>query len=88
MAYTWAVALGTTLATLSGAKAAPPDQRTVAARLVVAAVLGLAAIGLVADVVGQTFSATDIYDIMGSVLGGGIALRGMRRTSALTIQNS
>ena len=80
-AFTWGIGTGTVLAALLGAVAAPPGQRKLASKLVVGAIFGLALISLLVDLVSRSFHITDIYAIVGSVLGGGIAIRAVHRSS-------
>ena len=79
MMYYSAVMLGTFACAVVGGFVAPPDQRRIAARGIVAGVVMISAILLVISLAKQTFEAANVYDVMGSLLGGMIALRCFNR---------
>jgi hypothetical protein len=81
-AYVWSIAVGTILGTLSGTLIVPPEQRKVASHGFVGIVVGGATVLLAASIVEHTFKVNNVFDVLGSVLGGGIILRVFQRHGA------
>jgi hypothetical protein len=82
-----AVTLGTVAGTVLGTLAVPPDQRLLAARLFVGAIVGIATIGLFVSVFHHTFVVANLREIGGSIIGGFIALKACRRMQARSISS-
>jgi hypothetical protein len=81
--YMWAVALGTMAGASVGSFIAPPDQRKLSSRVFVGAVVATSAILLIVSLVDHTFKVTNAFDVMGSLLGGGISLRLFHRLAGI-----
>lgn len=79
MAYTWSVALGTIACALVGSFIAPSDQRKLASRVFVGAVVAVSGILLIDSLVEHTFKVLNAFDVTGSLLGGGMSLRFFNR---------
>src|ERR1700761_7136600 len=75
VAYAWSVAFGTIAGAVVGSFIAPPDQRKLASRVFVGALVALLATYLIVSFVDHTFKFTNALDVAGSLLGGGIVLR-------------
>jgi hypothetical protein len=70
----------TTLAAVLGALTAPPDQRTLASRVIVGVICAVAILYTIGDVLNNSFGILNVYEWIGLVLGSLIALRAFRAT--------
>ena len=77
--YIWAVALATYVGTLAGALMAPREKRRSASYLFLALIGVLTVGGLVFNLINRTFKPTDLYDVLGWLMGGFIVLRTLSR---------